>query len=64
MQAMQLSRAYLCVNCDAVGENGSTCVVCKSIALVNLEKLLNRTAQTYLDLTVKRLMETVERVTK
>jgi hypothetical protein len=61
---MKLQQSYLCVNCEEVGVNSRTCESCGSIALTHLGKLLNRTAQTYLDLTVKRLMETVERVTK
>lgn len=42
ISAIPISRAVLCANCDCVTEakNGH-CVICGSIAIVQLEKLLN-----------------------
>lgn len=54
---MTLSSAYLCVNCENVGEQSSACEVCGSRALIHLGKVLNQTPITYMDEVVRQLVE-------
>lgn len=37
-----LSDAYLCVNCEWVGDCGQRCAKCGSTALMGLARILNR----------------------
>jgi len=39
---MNLNRAWLCGNCEEVGENANFCTACGSNSLVHLGKLLNK----------------------
>lgn len=36
-----LARAYLCANCDTVGDRASACPACGSTAVYSLVKMLN-----------------------
>lgn len=42
MQHMPLRTAYLCQDCNEVGNNGHSCPACASSALLNLECVLDR----------------------
>jgi len=55
---MKLSRAWLCCNCDQISANASACDCCGSIALLHLEKLLNREPQDESEKTIQELIET------
>ena len=40
-----LSKAYLCSNCDAVGNNSRTCPGCADINLISLSAIVNRISE-------------------
>jgi hypothetical protein len=42
MQHMPLTTAYLCQDCDCVGNCSEQCPACASRALMGLERVLNR----------------------
>jgi hypothetical protein len=52
-----LSRAYLCADCETVGDNARECVRCKSGAVYPLIKLLNREAATEVEKCVERILK-------
>ena len=39
--AIPFPTAFLCVNCSCVVDRGDRCVVCESVALLNLAKVLD-----------------------
>lgn len=45
MQHMPLTRAYLCEDCNCVGNCAAQCPACASRALINLAGVLNREAK-------------------
>ena len=45
MQHMPLTSAYLCQDCNCVGNNAMQCPACASTALMGLAAILNRPAE-------------------
>ena len=45
MQHIPLTGAYLCQDCNAVGNNSMNCPACASTVLLGLAGVLNREAQ-------------------
>lgn len=44
--AFPLEHAYLCVNCENLGNVARTCPVCQSEQLINVAKILNVNPET------------------
>jgi hypothetical protein len=44
--AFPLKHAYLCANCDCVGNWGTKCPVCQSEQLLSMDKLLSSDTET------------------
>ena len=49
MQHMPLTRAYLCEDCNCIGNCAEQCPACASRALINLAGVLNREAKVEVD---------------
>jgi hypothetical protein len=42
MEYMHINSAYLCPDCNSIGNNSQRCPACTSTALLNLASVLNR----------------------
>jgi RNA polymerase subunit RPABC4/transcription elongation factor Spt4 len=56
MQHIPLKSAYLCPDCDSIGNNSESCPACASTGLMNLASILDREveAERILSLTYPR----------
>lgn len=63
--SIPLTEAYLCSDCDRVGNGSVRCAnaACGSSALLSLARVLNRTAALYSGTVVSDLLATVDRRT-
>ncbi len=55
MQHMPLTRAYLCQDCNCVGNCAEQCPACASHALIGLAGVLNREAKDEIQLQLVRM---------
>jgi len=46
MQHIPLKSAYLCPECDSIGNNSQSCPACASTALMSLASILDREVET------------------
>lgn len=51
MQHMPLTNAYLCQDCNCVGNNAMQCPACASTALMGLAAILNREEEVRMSMT-------------
>lgn len=49
MWTIALKRAYLCGNCEMIGECATTCPDCGSTAVTSLAKILDRPSSEFVD---------------
>jgi hypothetical protein len=56
MQHMPLTSAYLCQDCNCVGNNAMQCPACASTALMGLAAILNREEEVRMPMTSVRVL--------
>jgi RNA polymerase subunit RPABC4/transcription elongation factor Spt4 len=56
MQHMPLTSAYLCQDCNCVGNNAMQCPACASTALMGLAAILNREEEVHMSVTSARIL--------
>ncbi len=56
MQHMPLTSAYLCQDCNCVGNNAMHCPACASTALMGLAAILNRDEEMRVPMSNTRIM--------
>jgi hypothetical protein len=52
MQQIPLTSAYLCQDCNCIGNSAKQCPACASVALLSLSGVLNREPESNLELSI------------
>ncbi len=55
MQQIPLASAYLCQDCNCIGNSAKQCPACASVALMNLAGVLNRQTQVNMPISLVRM---------